>query len=90
MKAWIERNQLLKLREESVLKFCKWLVGNGEYDSVNLFISSLNCYENQMKDDGRISVETAGKRFAEANGINHQQQPSGVSGESCTVQVLSE
>ncbi len=43
-----------------------------------------------MKDDGRISVETAGKRFAEANGINHQQQPSGVSGESCTVQVLSE
>ncbi len=48
MKAWIERNQLLKLRDESVLKFCKWLVGNGEYDSVNLFISSLNCYENQM------------------------------------------
>ena len=48
MKAWIERNQLLKLRDESVLKFCKWFVCNGEYDSVNLFISSLNCYENQM------------------------------------------
>ncbi len=39
MKAWIERNQLLKLRDESVLKFCKWLVGNGEYDSVNLSLS---------------------------------------------------
>ena len=36
MKAWIERNQLLKLRDESVLKFCKWFVCNGEYDSVNL------------------------------------------------------
>ena len=48
MKAWIERNQLLKLRDESVLKFCKWFVCNGEYDSVNLFISSLNCYDNQM------------------------------------------
>ena len=44
----IERNELLKLRDESGVKFCKWLVGNGEYDSVNLFISSLNCYENQM------------------------------------------
>ena len=48
MKAWIERNELLKLRNEYGVKFCKWLVGNGEYGSVNLFISSLNCYENQM------------------------------------------
>ncbi len=48
MKAWIERNQLLKLRDEYGVKFCKWFVCNGEYDSVNLFISSLNCYENQM------------------------------------------
>ncbi len=48
MKAWIERNQLLKLSDEYGVKFCKWFVCNGEYDSVNLFISSLNCYENQM------------------------------------------
>ena len=48
MKAWIERNQLLELSDEYGVKFCKWFVCNGEYDSVNLFISSLNCYENQM------------------------------------------
>ena len=27
---------------------CKWFVCNGEYDSIKLFISSLNCYENKM------------------------------------------
>ncbi len=48
MKAWIDRNELLKLSDEYGVNFCKWFVCNGEYDSVNLFIASLNCYENQM------------------------------------------
>ena len=48
MKAWIDRNELLKLSDEYRVNFCKWFICNGEYDSVNLFIASLNCYENQM------------------------------------------
>ncbi len=48
MKAWIDRNQLLSLSSEYGVSFCKWFVCNGEYDSIKLFISSLNCYENKM------------------------------------------
>jgi len=48
MKAWIDRNQLLSLGSEYGVSFCKWFVCNGEYDSIKLFISSLNCYENKM------------------------------------------
>ncbi|MGL4880828.1 MAG: mobilization protein [Waterburya sp.] len=46
--AWIDRNELLKLSSEYEVSFCKWFVCNGEYDSVKLFISSLDCYENQI------------------------------------------
>ena len=48
LKAWIDRNELLRLGSEYGVSFCKWFVCNGEYDSVKLFISSLNCYENQI------------------------------------------
>ena len=48
MKAWIDRNQLLTLGKDYGVDFCKWFVCNGEYDSVKLFVSSLNCYENQI------------------------------------------
>ena len=48
MKAWIDRNQLIKLSSELGVSFCKWFVCNGEYDSVKLFASSLTCYENQI------------------------------------------
>ncbi len=48
MKAWIDRNKLLELGDEYKVKFVKWFVCNGEYDSVNLLIASLNCYENRI------------------------------------------
>ena len=48
MKAWIDRNQLLKLGKDYGVDFCKWFICNGEYDSIKLFVASLNCYENQM------------------------------------------
>ena len=36
--------------------------------------SAIAARVGMMKEDGRISVETACKRFASANGTNHQQQ----------------
>ena len=48
MKAWIDRNGLISLGDEYGVKFCKWFVCNGEYDSVNLFTQSLTCYENRI------------------------------------------
>jgi hypothetical protein len=46
--AWVDRNELLKLSSEYGVSFCKWFVCNGEYDSVKLFRSSLDCYENRI------------------------------------------
>ena len=48
MKSWIEKNQLLTLGNEYGVNFCKWFVCNGEYDSIRLFMASLNCYEKKM------------------------------------------
>lgn len=48
MKTWIEKNQLLDLGLEHDVSFCKWFVCNGEYDSIKLFLASLNCYEKKM------------------------------------------
>lgn len=48
MKSWIEKNQLLTLGNEYGVSFCKWFVCNGEYDSIRLFLASLNCYEKKM------------------------------------------
>ena len=48
MKSWIEKNQLLTLGNEYGVSFCKWFVCNGEYDSIRLFLASLNCYEKRM------------------------------------------
>ncbi len=48
MKAWIDRNQLFQLGQEYDVSFCKWFVCNGEYDVVQLFLASLNCYKDQM------------------------------------------
>lgn len=45
---WIERNQLIELGTEHRVKFCKWFVCNGGYDSVNLFVQSINSYESRM------------------------------------------
>ena len=48
VKAWIEQNELLRLADEYQVNFVKWFVCNGEYDSVKLFIASLECYEDQI------------------------------------------
>ncbi|VEP15818.1 Mobilization protein MobD-like protein [Hyella patelloides LEGE 07179] len=48
MKSWIERNQLLSLGNEYGVSFCKWFVCNGEYDSIRLFMASVDCYGNKM------------------------------------------
>ena len=46
--AWIDRNKLLELGKEYQVDFVKWFVCNGEYDSVKLFMASLNCYEDRI------------------------------------------
>ena len=46
---WIERNQLILLGSEHGVSFCKWFVCNGGYDSVNLFVQSINSYESRMQ-----------------------------------------
>ena len=49
VKDWIERNQLIDLGNEHGVSFCKWFVCNGGYDSVNLFVQSINAYESSMQ-----------------------------------------
>ena len=48
MKAWIDRNHLFQIGKECDVSFCKWFVCNGEYDVVKLFLTSLDCYQDQM------------------------------------------
>ncbi len=48
VKSWIDRNKLLSLGSEYGVGFCKWFVCNGEYDSIKLFLASLNCYQNNL------------------------------------------
>lgn len=48
VKAWLDKNELLELAEEYQVDFVKWFVCNGEYDSVKLFMASLNCYEDKI------------------------------------------
>ena len=48
MKDWFERNDLIKLGQSHGVSFCKWFVCNGEYDSVKLFINSVNSYDDKV------------------------------------------
>ena len=48
VKKWIDNNDLIELGHKHGVKFCKWFVCNGEYDSVNLFVQSLNSYDPRM------------------------------------------
>ena len=48
MKAWIDHNHLFQVGQECDVSFCKWFVCNGEYDVVKLFLTSLDCYQDQM------------------------------------------
>lgn len=44
---WIDRNELTKLKNK--VRICKWFVSNGGYDSIQLFIQSLNHFEDGIQ-----------------------------------------
>lgn len=48
LKSWIEKNKLLEVAPNYGVKFQKWFVCNGEFDSTKLFIKSLQYYENRL------------------------------------------
>lgn len=48
LRSWIEKNQLLEVAPNYGVKFQKWFVCNGEYDSTKLFLKSLKCYEGKI------------------------------------------
>lgn len=48
VKDWIEKNELIELGEKNGVKFCKWFVCTGGYDSLNLFLQSLSNFESRM------------------------------------------
>ncbi|MEQ9672582.1 mobilization protein [Coleofasciculus sp. G2-EDA-02] len=45
---WIEKNNLIELGKQSQISFCKWFVCTGGYDSVQLFLKSVQHFENRM------------------------------------------
>ncbi|MEH1965372.1 mobilization protein [Nostoc sp.] len=46
---WIERNQILEITGKNKVKIYKWFVCSGGYDSVQLFMQSLERFENKIK-----------------------------------------
>jgi hypothetical protein len=48
MKTWFERNQLFAIKDTFGVSFIKWFVCNGEFDSINLFLNSLNHYGEKI------------------------------------------
>jgi hypothetical protein len=48
MKTWFERNQLFDLKDQFGVSFIKWFVCNGEFDSINLLLNSLNYYGEKI------------------------------------------
>lgn len=48
LKTWFDTNNLFELGEEYGVVFRKWFVTNGEFDSVNLFLKSLELYGDKM------------------------------------------
>jgi hypothetical protein len=48
LKNWIEKNKLLEVCPEYGVKFLKWFVSNGEFDSVRLFSKSVNYFGDQI------------------------------------------
>jgi hypothetical protein len=46
---WIERNQILEMDAKHKVDICKWFVGNGGYDSIQLLMQSLNHFEGKIK-----------------------------------------
>ncbi|AFY42842.1 mobilization protein MobD [Nostoc sp. PCC 7107] len=48
VKNWIDKNQLLELGSAEGVSFCKWFVTTGGYDSLNLFVQSINSYGDKV------------------------------------------
>ena len=48
LRNWIEKNKLLEISSEYGVKFQKWFVSNGEFDSIRLFVKSLNYYGDKV------------------------------------------
>lgn len=45
---WLERNRLLDISLQNGVKFCKWFVCSGGFDSVSLFKQSLKHHKNKL------------------------------------------
>lgn len=45
---WIESNNLLDSEFASQVKICKWFLSNGSYNSVTLFLNSLEKYQGKL------------------------------------------
>lgn len=48
LRVWIEKNKLLEVAPKYGVKFQKWFVCNGEFDSTKLFVTSLQYYEDKL------------------------------------------
>ncbi len=48
VQAWIERNNLFELGKSHSVSFCKWFVCTGGYDSIKLFVNSVQTFESRM------------------------------------------
>jgi hypothetical protein len=48
LRNWIEKNQLLEVSPQYGVKFQKWFVSNGEFDSIKLFTKSVKYYGNRV------------------------------------------
>ncbi|MBD2093281.1 mobilization protein [Microcoleus sp. FACHB-1515] len=45
---WIDRNNLLELEDQHQVRLCKWFVCTGGYDSVRLFLASIDHYGGKL------------------------------------------
>ncbi|MFB2833565.1 hypothetical protein [Floridanema evergladense] len=45
---WIEKNNLIELGKQSKISFCKWFICTGGYDSVQLFLKSVQHFEKRI------------------------------------------
>ncbi|BAZ47076.1 mobilization protein MobD-like protein (plasmid) [Chondrocystis sp. NIES-4102] len=48
LRNWIEKNKLLEISPQYGIKFQKWFVSNGEFDSIKLFVKSANFYREKI------------------------------------------
>jgi len=46
--SWIEKNNLIELGKQSQITFCKWFVCTGGYDSVQLFLKSVQHFDKKI------------------------------------------